>query len=60
MKRLLLIGALVSIAGAGAAQTAVVAPLLSRDPIGVAGKEGAMMTVEYAPGAADPLHRHVA
>lgn len=58
MKRLLLIGAVVSIAGAGAAQTAVVTPLLSRDLTGIAGKEGAMMTVEYPPGAADPIHRH--
>lgn len=58
MRRLLLIGALVSIAGAGAAQTTVVTPLLSRDLTGIPGKEGAMMTVEYAPGAADPVHRH--
>ena len=58
MKRLLLIGALASVAGASAAQTTVVTPLLSRDLTGIAGKEGAMMTVEYPPGAADPIHRH--
>ena len=58
MRRLLLAGALVSIAGASAAQTTVVTPLLSRDLTGIPGKEGAMMTVEYAPGAADPIHRH--
>ena len=58
MKRLLLIGALISIAGASAAQTTKVVPLLSRDLTGIAGKEGAMVTVEFAPGAANPIHRH--
>lgn len=58
MKQLLLAGALISVASAGAAQTTKVTPLLSRDLVGIAGKEGAMMTVEYAPGAADPAHRH--
>jgi quercetin dioxygenase-like cupin family protein len=59
MKPFLLAGALISIAGASAAQTAKVTPLLSRDLAGIAGKEGAMITVEYAPGApADPVHRH--
>ena len=58
MRRLLLIGVLASIAGASAAQTTMVTPLLSRDLTGIPGKEGAMMTVEYAPGAADPVHRH--
>ena len=58
MKRLLLATALVSIATAGAAQTTKVTPLLSRDLTGIAGKEGTMITVEYAPGATDPIHRH--
>ena len=61
MKRLLpvLVGALVSAAGASAAaQDTKVAPLLSRDLAGIAGKEGAMLAVEYAPGAVDPIHRH--
>lgn len=58
VKRLLLVGALVSIASAnaGAVQTTKVTPLLSRGLTGVAGKQGAMMTMEYAPGAADPVH----
>jgi len=55
MKRLLLVGALISMAGASAAQTTKVTPLLSRD---LTGMEGAMLTVEYPPGAADPIHRH--
>ena len=58
MRRLLLVSALVCIAGASAAQTTKVTPLLSRDLTGIAGKEGAMMAVEYAPGASDPVHRH--
>lgn len=58
MKRLLLAAALASLATAGAAQTAKVTPLLSRDLTGLAGKEGTMITVEYAPGATDPIHRH--
>lgn len=58
MKRMLLVGALISIAGTSAAQTTKVTPLLSHDLTGIAGKEGAMLMVEYAPGAADPVHRH--
>lgn len=56
-KLLLGAGASVCITGA-AAQTTEVTPLLSRDLTGIAGKEGAMMTVEYAPGAGSPVHRH--
>ena len=61
MKRSLLIGAMLCITYASAAQTTAettkVTPLLSRDLAGLAGKEGAMMTVEYAPGASSPVHR---
>jgi quercetin dioxygenase-like cupin family protein len=35
-----------------------VTPLMSKDLSDVPGKEGLMFTVEYAPGAADPVHRH--
>ena len=58
IKRLLLAGMLISIASAGAAQTTKVTPLLSRDLTGLADKEGTMVTVDYAPGAEDPIHRH--
>jgi quercetin dioxygenase-like cupin family protein len=58
MKKLLLVCGLVSVASASAAQTTKVTPLLSRELTDIAGKEGAMMTVEYAPGAEDPIHRH--
>ena len=46
------------VAGGAAASDAVVAPLLARDLIGMPGKEVTMETVEYAPGAKSPPHRH--
>ena len=58
MKRLLLAMAAVASTSASAAGSTKVTPLLSRDLTGIAGKEGTMMTVEYAPGAVDPIHRH--
>jgi quercetin dioxygenase-like cupin family protein len=35
-----------------------VTQLMSKDLSDMPGKEGLMITVEYAPGAADPVHRH--
>ncbi len=58
MMQLLLAVAAVASTSASAAESTKVTPLLSRDLTGIAGKEGAMMTVEYAPGAVDPIHRH--
>ncbi len=40
------------------AEEASVSPLLSKDLVGIAGKEATMMTVTYAPGASSPSHRH--
>jgi quercetin dioxygenase-like cupin family protein len=40
------------------AQEAKVTPLLSKDLTGIYGKEGLMITVDYAPGATDAIHRH--
>jgi quercetin dioxygenase-like cupin family protein len=40
------------------AQEAKVTPLLSKDLTGISGKEGLMITVDYAPGATDAIHRH--
>ena len=37
---------------------AKVTPFLSKDLTDFPGKEGLMITVEYPPGAADPIHRH--
>lgn len=39
-------------------QGVTVAPLMSQDLADMPGKEGLMITVDYAPGAADPVHRH--
>jgi quercetin dioxygenase-like cupin family protein len=35
-----------------------VKPVMARDLCDLPGKEGLMITVDYAPGAADPVHRH--
>jgi quercetin dioxygenase-like cupin family protein len=40
------------------AQQPTVTPILSKDLTDVPGKEVSMITVEYAPGGADPIHRH--
>jgi len=44
--------------GAEAAPEAKVTPLMSKDLTNLPGKEGVMITVEYPPGASDPVHRH--
>ena len=40
------------------AQEAGVTPLMSKTLTEFPGKEGLMITVEYPPGASDPVHRH--
>jgi quercetin dioxygenase-like cupin family protein len=35
-----------------------VTPLMAKDLSDMPGKEGLMITVDYTPGAADPVHRH--
>ena len=45
-------------AAAAAAQDAKVTPLMTQELTGMAGKEGTMLTVEYAPGASSAEHRH--
>ena len=44
--------------GTGMAQEAKVASLMSKDLTEVPGREVLMITVEYAPGGVDPVHRH--
>ena len=39
-------------------QDATVTPLFSKDLADAAGKELAMIRVEYAPGTSDPMHTH--
>jgi quercetin dioxygenase-like cupin family protein len=56
MKKLLLFLCLT--AGTLGAQQAKVTQLMQKDLTGIPGKEGVMLTVEYAPGEADAIHRH--
>ncbi len=56
IKRILVISILLT--GTLVAQDAKVTPLLSKDLSGIPGKEALMITVEYAPGATDAIHRH--
>ena len=40
------------------AQEGKVTPLISEVLTNISGKEGLMITVEYAPGGSSPIHRH--
>src|SRR2546426_1075961 len=40
------------------AQQPTVVPLLTKELTDIPGKEVLMLTVEFAPGGADPIHRH--
>jgi quercetin dioxygenase-like cupin family protein len=57
-KKIILVVLLSLIAGTLMAQEAKVTPLMSKDLKDFPGKEGLMITVEYPPGASDPIHRH--
>jgi len=46
------------VAGTLFAQEAKVTPLMSKDLAESPGKEGLMITVVYAPGSSDAVHRH--
>jgi len=46
------------VSGTLMAQDAKVTPLMSKNLPDFPGKEGLMITVEYPPGAQDPIHRH--
>ena len=46
------------ITGTAMAQQPEVVSLMSKDLLDVPGKEVQMITVEYAPGGSDPIHRH--
>src|SRR5262249_53716531 len=56
MKMILIL--LYLITGALVVQEPKVTPLMSKDLTGCPGKEGTMITVEYAPGGSDVIHRH--
>jgi quercetin dioxygenase-like cupin family protein len=46
------------IVGAATAEPVTVTPLMTKDLVGAPGREVLVITVEYAPGAGDPIHRH--
>jgi quercetin dioxygenase-like cupin family protein len=52
------IGMLCLLATLAVAEEPKVTPLMGKDLAGLAGKEGVMLTVEYAPGASSGKHRH--
>jgi quercetin dioxygenase-like cupin family protein len=47
-----------AVAGASAAEPVRVTDLMTKALADVPGKEVSMITVDFAPGAADPVHRH--
>ena len=53
----LAISALSTLPALGAEQASVI-PLMQKDVIEVPGRELLMITVNYPPGAVDPIHRH--
>ena len=55
---MLMVVLLCLIAGPLMAQEPEVTPLMSKDLMDFPGKEGLVITVEYAPGGSDPIHRH--
>jgi quercetin dioxygenase-like cupin family protein len=57
-KKIIMVVLLSLIAGTATAQEAKVTSLMSKDLKDFPGKEGLLITVEYPPGATDPIHRH--
>ena len=55
---LLLSVGLCLLSGTLMAQEGKVTPLMSEVLTDISGKEGLMITVEYAPGGSSPIHRH--
>ena len=53
-----LVGMLCLLSAPSLAEDAKVNPILTKDLAGLAGKEGLMLTVEYAPGGSSARHRH--
>jgi quercetin dioxygenase-like cupin family protein len=57
-KKIIMVVLISLMAGPLMAQEPEVTPLMSKDLTDFPGKEGLVMTVEYAPGGSDPIHRH--
>ena len=58
MKKILIAAMLLLPTAAYAADPVKVTPLFGQELAGLPGKEGAMLTVDLAPGAGSPAHRH--
>ena len=54
----LILGAALACANTASVPPATVKPLMTRDLVGLSGKEISMITVEYVPGGASRPHRH--
>ena len=52
------VAGLLTLTGRVAAQEPTATPLMEKALTNIPGKEVVMLTVEYAPGGADPVHRH--
>ena len=52
------VAGLLTLTGRLAAQEPTATPLMAKALTNIPGKEVVMLTVEYAPGGADPIHRH--
>ena len=52
------VAGLLTLTGRLAAQEPTATPLMEKALTNIPGKEVVMLTVEYAPGGADPVHRH--
>lgn len=52
------VGSWLAPVGVAVAEPPTVTPLFARDLVGAPDREVVMMTVEYGPGGADPVHRH--
>ncbi len=57
-KKIIMVVLISLIAGPLMAQESKVTSLMSKDLKEFSGKEGLMITVDYAPGGSDPVHRH--
>lgn len=58
MKRLLVLASILLCGIGHASDGKVVTPLMLKELMDLPGKEGLVITVDFAPGAEDPVHRH--
>jgi quercetin dioxygenase-like cupin family protein len=58
LKTIMMVGLISLFPGPLMAQEGKVTSLVTKDLTEFSGKEGLMISVEYAPGGSDPIHRH--